>query len=71
MTAATVEAVVERFLEHKRTLGRKYDSEQNELRLFVRFMEQRGVTALDRASPALLEDFLASRPRTQIGRAHV
>ncbi len=61
----TVGAVVERFLRHKRTLGRKYRSEEHELRLLVRFTEQRGVTALDQITPALLEDFLASRPRTR------
>lgn len=65
MTAATVDAVVERFLKHKRALGRKYQSEERELRLLLRFVEQRGVTALDEVTPALLEDFLASRPRSR------
>jgi len=59
-----IEPVVQRFLEYKRALGRKYHSEEHELRLLVRFLEQRGVTALDQITPALLEDFLASRPRT-------
>lgn len=49
---ATVRAVVERFLRHKRSLGRKYRSEERELRLLVRFTEQRGVTALDQVSSA-------------------
>jgi integrase len=56
-------SVVQRFLEYKRALGRTYRSEEKELRLLVRFLEQRGVTALDQLTPALLEDFLASRPR--------
>lgn len=58
-------AVVERFLEHKRALGRKYDSEEAELRLLVRFASQRRVRRLDRLTPALLEEFLASRPRSR------
>ncbi len=65
MTGATVEAVVERFLKHKRVLGRKYHSEEKELRLLLCFLDQRGVTALDEVTPALLEDFLASRPRNR------
>lgn len=62
---ATLGAVVQRFLEHKPALGRKYHSEKRELRLLVRFTAQRGVTALDQVTPALLEDFFSSRPRTQ------
>lgn len=61
----TVHSVVEGFLRHKRALGRKYRSEECELRLLVRFLEERGVTALDQVTSALLEDFLASRPRTK------
>jgi integrase len=62
MTSALA-PVVQRFLESKRALGRKYRSEEKELRLLVRFLEEHGVTALDHLTPALLEDFLASRPR--------
>lgn len=65
MTTVTVDAIVEGFLKHKRVLGRKYQSEERELRLLLRFVEQRGVTALDEVTPALLEDFLASRPRSR------
>ncbi|MGE5592533.1 MAG: tyrosine-type recombinase/integrase [Betaproteobacteria bacterium] len=35
------------------------------MRLLLRFVEQRGVTAFDEVTPALLEDFLASRPRSR------
>lgn len=55
--------VVERFLGHKKALGRKYHSEQQELRLLVRFAIQRGISRLDELTPSLLEDFLGSRPR--------
>jgi integrase len=65
MTAVTMEAVIEQFLEYKRALGRKYHSEEKELRLLLRFVRQRGVTALDEVTAALLEDFLASRPRSR------
>lgn len=56
--------VVERFLAHKRTLGRKYLSEEAELRLLVRFAETCHVERLDQVTPSLLDDFLASRPRS-------
>lgn len=55
--------VVERFLGHKKALGRKYHSEQQELRLLVRFAIQLGISRLDELTPSLLEDFLGSRPR--------
>jgi integrase len=56
-------ADVERFLAHKRALARKYKSEARELRLLVRFADERGVLTLDALTPAFLEAFLASRPR--------
>jgi len=56
-------AVVERFLAHKRALARKYKSEARELRLLVRFADQHDAAALDELTSALLEAFLASRPR--------
>jgi integrase len=57
--------VVERFLAHKRTLDRKYLSEEAELRLLVRFAENRHVDRLDQLTAAMLDDFLASRPRSR------
>src|SRR5882762_11282214 len=57
--------VVEQFLTHKRTLDRKYLSEEAELRLLVRFAEQHHVDRLDQLTAALLDDFLASRPRSR------
>jgi integrase len=56
--------VVDRFLAHKRALGRKYLSEQAELRLLVRFAEEHHADRLDQLTAALLDDFLASRPRS-------
>ena len=40
MTAVTMDTVVEQFLEFKRALGRKYHSEEAELRLLLRFVRQ-------------------------------
>lgn len=64
MTGA-LESVVTGFLEHRRALGRKYLSEEAELRLLLRFAEQRAVGSLDELTTNVLDDFLASRPRTR------
>ena len=61
----SIELAVERFLVHKRALGRKYLSEQAELRLLVAFASEHGVVWLDELTPALLDDFLGSRPRSR------
>jgi integrase len=55
--------VAERFVEHRRALGRKYISEQHELRLLVHFGETHGIHDLDAFTAVSLETFLASRPR--------
>lgn len=62
---ATLETAVAGFLEHKRAIGRKYHSEEAELRLLVRFAREHGADRLDRLTPALVDDFLASRPRAR------
>ena len=62
---ATLESAVAGFLEHKRAVGRKYYSEEAELRLLVRFAGNAGADRLDQLTPALVDDFLASRPRTR------
>ena len=59
----TLELTVSRFVEHKRAVGRKYESEEAELRLLVRFAEEHGASRLEELTPVLLDDFLASRPR--------
>jgi len=58
-------AAVERFVADRRALGRKYHSEQSELCLLVRFAAEQNVRRLDQFTPALLDDFLASRPRSR------
>jgi len=52
-----------RFLTHKRTLGRKYDTEAGALRLFDRFLTERKVFDLKQVTPELVEAFMVSRPR--------
>jgi integrase len=65
MSTESIELVVERFLEHKRALGRKYVSEEHELRLVVRFAAAQEITRLEQLTPAMLDDFLGSRPRSR------
>jgi hypothetical protein len=65
MTVESVELIVERFLERKRAIGRGYVSEHYELRLLVRFAAERGISSLDELTPALLDEFLGSRPRSR------
>ena len=58
----SVEDAVTRFLAHKRALGRKYCSEEHELRLLSRFAAERD-SGLGDLTPALLQEFLGARPR--------
>jgi integrase len=60
----TVASAVDRFIAHKQAHGRKYHSEARELALLVRFATEHEIGCLSGLTPALLEDFLASRPRT-------
>jgi integrase len=64
MTADLRDAV-DAFLAHKRAVGRKFNSEEAELRLLLRFAEERGVGRLDQLTAGVVDDFLASRPRTR------
>jgi integrase len=56
-------ALAQRFVEHRRALGRKYNSEKRELRLLVRFADAHRIHQLDQLTAVSLENFLASRPR--------
>lgn len=53
------------FLAHKRALGRKYLTEEATLRLLLAFASERGVQDLRELTPRLLDEFMASRPRTR------
>ena len=61
----TIVLTVERFIAHKRALGRKYLSEERELRLLLRFAADRDVSELVDLTPVVLDDFLASRHRSR------
>jgi integrase len=56
---------VAEFLAHKRALGRKYLTEEATLRLLLAFAERHGVADLRQLTPALLDEFVSSRPRTR------
>jgi integrase len=61
----TVAGAVGQFIAHKRAHGRKYHSEARELALLIRFAGEHHVSCLGGLTPALLEDFLVSRPRSR------
>ena len=61
----SIVVAVGRFLKHKRAHGRKYVSEEAELRLLVWFCAERPVRRLCELSPVLLDEFFASRPRSR------
>jgi len=51
------------FLDHKRALGRRYDTEERQLLLLDRYLVEQGIDRIDDLTPELLEAFLLSRPR--------
>jgi site-specific recombinase XerD len=60
-----IAAPIQRYLAQKRALGCRFRTEERALRLFDRFLSERRISAIDEIAPALLEAFLASRPRTR------
>jgi site-specific recombinase XerD len=54
-----------KFVAHKRVLGRRYETETYALRLFDRYLIAQGVASVDALTPALIEAFLATRPRSR------
>lgn len=54
---------IAQFVEHKRVLGRRYETEVWALRLFDRYLVEHNVAAIVAITPDLIEAFLASRPR--------
>ena len=54
---------IQRFLSHKRALGRHFQVEETALRLLDRFLIERDVQHMCQLTPQLVEDFLSSRPR--------
>jgi site-specific recombinase XerD len=54
---------IQRFVAHKRALNRRYDTEEQALRLLDRYLVQRSITDLAGVTPGVLAAFLDSRPR--------
>lgn len=53
------------FVNYKRALSRKYQSEAAALRLFDRYVLEHGLTGWDAMNSIVVERFLQSRPRTR------
>jgi site-specific recombinase XerD len=56
-------AAIARFLDHKRVLGRRYDTEAGALRLFDRYLVEHQIATVAETTPAVIDAFLRSRPR--------
>ena len=56
---------IERFIAHKRSAGRRYHTEEKSLRLLDDFLLERRVLIFAKVTPALIDEFLASRPRSR------
>jgi site-specific recombinase XerD len=56
---------IETFLAHKRALGCRFRGEEMNLRLFDRFLVEHDIATLEDISPAVIDAFLASRPRAE------
>jgi site-specific recombinase XerD len=56
-------AAMERFLRHHRSLGKRFDSEEWTLKLFVRDLVERKIKTLTVVTPAVVEAFVRSRNR--------
>jgi len=56
---------IEQFLAHKRALGRRYDVEEKTLALFDAFLVNRKIGSLAEVMPAVVDEFLLSRPRSR------
>jgi site-specific recombinase XerD len=53
------------FIGHKRALNRRYDVEDKVLRMFDGYLNTAGIMTLAEITPAALDAFFLSRPRTR------
>ncbi|UVK48523.1 tyrosine-type recombinase/integrase (plasmid) [Mesorhizobium sp. AR07] len=53
------------FVRHKRALNRRYDVEDKVLRMLDGYLNVQGVTSMTEITPALLDAFFLSRPRSR------
>lgn len=56
---------INRFLDHKRAMGRRFDVEETTLRLLDRFLVEHDIRSLETVSSDVIDQFLASRPRSR------
>lgn len=56
---------IERFLAHKRALGRRYDVEEKTLALLDMYLLNNNIGYLAAITPAVVDEFLLSRPRSR------
>jgi site-specific recombinase XerD len=56
---------IQRFLDYKRSLGRRFDVEEKALRLLDRYLHEQKIDRLGQITSALIEAFLISRPRSR------
>jgi len=56
---------IEQFLTHKRSLRRRYHTEEKSLVLLDRYLRDRHITALSEITPTVIDQFLLSRRRTR------
>jgi len=54
---------IQRFLLHKRALGRRFETEEWSLRLLDRFLVEHGISTMTDVTAEVVDVFLASRPR--------
>ena len=56
---------IRRFIAHKRALNRRFDTEERALRLVDRYLVKHGITDIASVTPAVIDAFLAGRPRSR------
>lgn len=61
----SITAAIARYLQTKRALGCRFNTEERALRLFARFLAEQGVTHADQVTDKWVDRFLASRPRLE------
>lgn len=56
---------IDQFLAHKRSLGRRYDVEKKTLALFDAYLVHNNISGIHEPTPACVDQFLLSRPRSR------
>src|SRR5436309_14023714 len=54
---------MEKYLAHKRAIGRRFRTEENVLHIVDRYFVQEQISSVQQITPELLDAFLLSRPR--------